>query len=144
MEMGPQLIVSSEWLEEWRIELATLGLQGSKLVSVQQPLQCDMNWQNMLLIGRQGRMERYCCSVICGAPTTSKVKGLRWEMRCYWLYKHGDHHNWASSSDYGTYHMGDQQRLSRACACIQSRQSLRCSHTWSTEVNDGSDQKSDI
>ena len=23
------------------------------------------------------RMERYCCNVICGAPTTSKVKGLR-------------------------------------------------------------------
>ena len=31
--------------------------------------------------GRQGRMERYCCNVICGAPTTSKVKGLRWEMK---------------------------------------------------------------
>ena len=28
--------------------------------------------------GRQGRMERYCCNVICGTPTTSKVKGLRW------------------------------------------------------------------
>ena len=26
--------------------------------------------------GRQGRVERYCCNVICGAPTTSKVKGL--------------------------------------------------------------------
>ena len=22
-------------------------------------------------------MERYCCNVICGAPTTSEVKGLR-------------------------------------------------------------------
>ena len=29
--------------------------------------------------GRQGRMESYCCNVICGAPTTSKVKGLRWD-----------------------------------------------------------------
>ena len=29
--------------------------------------------------GRQGRMERYCCNVICGAPTTSKVYGLRWD-----------------------------------------------------------------
>ena len=27
--------------------------------------------------GRQGRMERYCFNVICGAPTTSNVKGLR-------------------------------------------------------------------
>ena len=27
--------------------------------------------------GRQGRVERYCCNVICGAPTTSEVKGLR-------------------------------------------------------------------
>ena len=27
--------------------------------------------------GRHGRMEKYCCNVICGAPTTSKVKGLR-------------------------------------------------------------------
>ena len=26
---------------------------------------------------RQVRMERYCCNVIYGAPTTSKVKGLR-------------------------------------------------------------------
>ena len=32
--------------------------------------------------GRQERMERYCCNIICGAPTISKVKGLRWdEMR---------------------------------------------------------------
>ena len=28
---------------------------------------------------RQGRVERYCCNVICGAPTTPEVKGLRWE-----------------------------------------------------------------
>ena len=27
--------------------------------------------------GRHRRMERYCCNAICGAPTTSKVKGLR-------------------------------------------------------------------
>ena len=27
--------------------------------------------------GRQGRVERYCCNIICGAPTTSEVKGLR-------------------------------------------------------------------
>ena len=26
---------------------------------------------------RQGRVEMYCCNVICGAPTTSEVKGLR-------------------------------------------------------------------
>ena len=24
-----------------------------------------------------GRVEKYCCKVICGAPTTSEVKGLR-------------------------------------------------------------------
>ena len=36
--------------------------------------------------GRQGRMERYCCNVIYGAPTTSRVKGLRWdEMRWNWF-----------------------------------------------------------
>ena len=27
--------------------------------------------------GRQGMIESYCCNVICGAPTTSEVKGLR-------------------------------------------------------------------
>ena len=27
--------------------------------------------------GRQGRVERYCCNVICGTPMTSEVKGLR-------------------------------------------------------------------
>ena len=29
--------------------------------------------------------ERYCCKVICGASTTSDVKGLRWETR--WLLR---------------------------------------------------------
>ena len=41
---------------------------------------------------------------------------------------------WDSSWDYGTYHVGDQQRLRRACAFAQSPQSLHCSHTWSMEV----------
>ena len=27
--------------------------------------------------GRQEKMERHCCNVICGAPTTAEVKGLR-------------------------------------------------------------------
>ena len=36
---------------------------------------------------------------------------------------------WASSWDYGSYHIGDQQMLRRACASTQSRQTLRCSHT---------------
>ena len=51
---------------------------------------------------------------------------------------------WSSSWDYGTYHIGDQRRFSRACASTQSRQSLRCSPTWSMEVDEGSHQKSDI
>ena len=37
---------------------------------------------------------------------------------------------WASSWDYGTYHIGDQRRLGQACAPTQSRQSLCCSHTF--------------
>ena len=45
--------------------------------------------------------------------------------------------NWASSWHYGTYHIGDQRRVRRACATAQSRQSLRCSHTWSMEVVEG-------
>ena len=51
---------------------------------------------------------------------------------------------WASSWDYGSYHIGDQRRLRRACASAQSRQSLRCSHTWTMEIDEGSDQNSDI
>ena len=51
------------------------------------------------------------------------------------------HTIWASSWDYGTYHKGNQQRLRRACASAQSRQSHPCSHTLSMEV---ADQKSDI
>ena len=30
-----------------------------------------------LRAAEDGRMERYCCNVICGAPTTSNVKGQR-------------------------------------------------------------------
>ena len=48
---------------------------------------------------------------------------------------------WASSWDYGTNHIGDQRRLRRACASAQSRQSLRCSHTWSMEVDEGPTKK---
>ena len=25
------------------------------------------------------KLERYCCNIICGTPTTSQVKGLRWD-----------------------------------------------------------------
>ena len=34
-------------------------------------------WRFPVGSGRQGRVERHCCNVICGAPTTSEVKGLR-------------------------------------------------------------------
>ena len=37
---------------------------------------------------------------------------------------------WSSAWDYGTYYIGDQRRLRRACASAQSHQSHRCSHTW--------------
>ena len=34
--------------------------------------------------GRKGKVERYCCNVICGSPTTAEVKGLsRDEQHCY-------------------------------------------------------------
>ena len=56
----------------------------------------------------------------------------------------GGNYIWASSWDYGIYHKGDQRKLRRACAFAQSRHSLRCSHIWSREVDEGSDQKSDI
>ena len=29
--------------------------------------------------GRQGQMERYCCSIFCGALTAVDVTGLRWD-----------------------------------------------------------------
>ena len=32
-----------------------------------------------------GKLERYCSNVICGAPTTVKVKGLRSDDRCLYL-----------------------------------------------------------
>ena len=35
------------------------------------------------------------------------------------------------------YCIGDQWRLRQACASAQSRQSLRCSHTWTMEVKKG-------
>ena len=44
------------------------------------------------------------------------------------------------SLDYSTYHIGNQRRLRGACASAQSRQSLRCFHTWSMEVDEGSNQ----
>ena len=46
--------------------------------------------------------------------------------------------------DYGTYHIDEHRRIRRCCPTAQSRQSLRCSHTYSMEVYEESDQKSDI
>ena len=39
----------------------------------------DMNgvWRFREGSGRKGKVERYCCKVICGARTTVKVKGMR-------------------------------------------------------------------
>ena len=51
---------------------------------------------------------------------------------------------WASSWDYGTYHIGNQRRLKWTCASAQTHQSLHCSHAWSMEVDEGSNQKSHI
>ena len=42
----------------------------------------------------------------------------------------------ASSSDYGTYHIGEQRRHRRACASALPRQSLHCSHIWIMEVDE--------
>ena len=36
--------------------------------------------------GRQWQMPMYCCDVVGGAPTTVKVKGLRWDMLCSIFY----------------------------------------------------------
>ena len=58
-----------------------------------------------------------------------------WKRRLFLLERL---HKWASSWDYGTYHIGDKRRLRRACASAQSRQSLHCSHTWSMEEDEGS------
>ena len=43
-----------------------------------------------------------------------------------------------------TYHIGNQRRLSRTYASAQSRESLRCSLKWSMEVDEESDQTSDL
>ena len=69
---------------------------------------------------------------------------LHVQFKVYWAKEQTLHYKWVSSWDYGTYHIGDQQRLRRVCASVQSRQSLRCLHTWSMEVDEGCDQKSDI
>ena len=48
---------------------------------------------------------------------------------------------WASSWDYGTYHIGDQRRLRPACASAQSCQSICCLHTWGMKVHGRVQQK---
>ena len=68
--------------------------------------------------------------------TALQLPGSLFVMR--WL---GPCDNWASPWDYGTYEVGDQWSLRRACASAQSCQSLSCLHTWSMEVDEGSDKK---
>ena len=88
-------------------------------------------------------------------PSVEENRALKWIWWWWWYYRarscriwcHTSTHfiiTWSSSWDYGTYHIGDQRRLRRACPAAQSRQSLCCLHTWSMEVDEGSDRKSDI
>ena len=53
-------------------------------------------------------------------------------------------YNWASSWDYCTYHIGYLWRLRWACTSVQFCQSLCYLHTWGMEVDEWSNQKTDI
>ena len=82
-----------------------------------------------------------------GSGETARMRRLAWTFAARICDKYQirlTRSNWASSWDYDTYRIGDQRRLRWACASAQSHQSLRCSHTWTMEVDEGSDQKSDI
>ena len=57
--------------------------------------------------------------------TKNMTKVIEW-----WSFVKYFDSSFASLWDYGTYHIGDQWRLRRACASAQSRQSLCCLHTW--------------
>ena len=85
-----------------------------------------------------------------------KYKHLKEVVRKF-ICKNVFQENWASSWDYGTYHMCDQRRLRRNLSkknepaleimvriTYATSQSHHCLHTWSMEVDEGSDQKSDI
>ena len=56
------------------------------------------------------------------------VSTLKWKCAIQSVIK------WASSWNYGPYHIGNQRRLRWVCASAQSHQSLRYSHTWSMKV----------
>ena len=51
--------------------------RGRQMGRLHQGIDGDGVWRFHEGSGRQGKVEGYCCNVICGAPTTSKVKGLR-------------------------------------------------------------------
>ena len=51
---------------------------------------------------------------------------------------------WASAQDFGIYRIGEQLRFRRGCAYAQTRQSIRCSHTQTIDVDEGSDQNLDL
>ena len=89
-----------------------------------------------------GVHKKICCGfsseVILMSTHSIMFVWRKMENDCFIIIK------WASLWDYGSYHIGDQRRLRRACTSAQSRQSLRCSHTWSMELDEELDQKSDI
>ena len=52
-------------------------------------------------------------------------------------------HNWAASSEFGTYRLCEQQRFRRACTSAQSHQNLRCSLIEAVSQEEPSDRKPD-
>ena len=53
-------------------------------------------------------------------------------------------HKWASARDFGIYITSEHRRHRRVCAYAQTRQSLRCSHTQSMDIDEGSVQNLDL
>ena len=94
-------------------------------------------WQQFLVMESLGLLHMATSTSIRISQT------LFWSSKLLYGIVFSSMYIWASLWDYGTYHIGDR-RLRRACASAQSRQNLRCSHTWSMEIDEGSDQKSDI
>ena len=52
-------------------------VKGARRIGRQKKMDGNGVWRFPEGSGRQGMMERYCCNVLWGAPTTSNVNGLR-------------------------------------------------------------------
>ena len=108
-------------------------------------------WKWLFKSYKPAAPSKHCCNVLLRVIIAAEL----WFVLTVWDLRVGtdllavrqeksfSNNRWAVSSEFGTYHLCEQQRFRRACASVQSRQNLHCSLIQAVNHEEPSDRKPD-